>query len=306
MSRQVSTSTSRSYGVLRVTRVWGTSRATLYRHRRCDETGRAAQAGPEGADAGRGAGRCDPPTAGRQPFHGEGYRKVWARLRFAGSRTSKRRGLRLMRAHDLLAPGRVGRPHGPKAHDGTIRTERVDEIWGTDLSDPDRRGPGRELRHRRPRLDRMPGHPCRPRRATRFEALEPLRQGVRAGFGAFAEGIAAGLKVRHDHGSQFVAHDYQRELGFLGIASSPAFLREPEGNGGAERFIRTLKENLLWVRRFDTIEELRQALHAFKDTYNRTWLVERHGYQDPRGRQSGATCAAPSGRMNPQRGVSQS
>ena len=33
MSRQVSPSANRSYGVLRVTRVWGTSRATLYRHR---------------------------------------------------------------------------------------------------------------------------------------------------------------------------------------------------------------------------------------------------------------------------------
>jgi putative transposase len=58
-------------------------------------------------------------------------------------------------------------------------------------------------------------------------------------------------------------------------------VREPEGNGCVERFIRTLKENLLWVRRFATIEELRQALHAFKDTYNRTWIVERHGYQTP-------------------------
>ena len=118
-------------------------------------------------------------------------------------------------------------------------------------------------------------------RATRFEALEPLRQGVRACFGAFGEGIAGGLKLRHDHGSQFVADDFQRELAFLGIASSPAFVREPEGNGCVERFIRTLKENLLWLRRFDTIEELRQALHAFKDTYNRTWIVERHGYQTP-------------------------
>jgi hypothetical protein len=68
------------------------------------------------------------------PFHGEGYRKIWARLRFAGIRTSKRRVLRLMRAHDLLAPGRVGQPHGPKAHDGTLRTEQVDERWGTDLT----------------------------------------------------------------------------------------------------------------------------------------------------------------------------
>ena len=119
------------------------------------------------------------------------------------------------------------------------------------------------------------------RRATRFEALEPLRQGVRACFGAVAEGIASGLKLRHDHGSQFVADDYQKELAFLGIESSPAFVREPEGNGCVERFIRTLKENLLWVRRFETIEDLRLALHAFKHTYNRTWIVERHGYQTP-------------------------
>ena len=118
-------------------------------------------------------------------------------------------------------------------------------------------------------------------RTTRFEALEPLRQGVRAAFGAFAEDIAHGLKLRHDHGSQFVADDFQTELAFLGIASSPAFVREPEGNGCVERFIRTLKENLLWVHRFATVEELRVALHAFKDIYNRTWIVERHGYQTP-------------------------
>ena len=40
MSRQVSPSANRSYGRLRVTRVWGTSRATLYRHRRGDQPGR--------------------------------------------------------------------------------------------------------------------------------------------------------------------------------------------------------------------------------------------------------------------------
>ena len=68
---------------------------------------------------------------------------------------------------------------------------------------------------------------------------------------------------------------------FLGIESSPAFVRSPEGNGCAERFIRTLKENLLWVRTFDTVEELRQALLAFRETYNNTWLIERHGFLSP-------------------------
>ena len=74
---------------------------------------------------------------------------------------------------------------------------------------------------------------------------------------------------------------FQTELRFLGIASSPAFVREPEGNGCAERFIRTLKEQLLWIERFDSVEALRLALLAFKDRYNREWLIERHGYQTP-------------------------
>ena len=64
-----------------------------------------------------------------------------------------------------------------------------------------------------------------------------------------------------------------------GHRSFAVFVREPEGNGVAERFIRTLKENLLWVRTFKTIEELRAELVAFAKRYNETWLVARHGYK---------------------------
>jgi putative transposase len=78
-----------------------------------------------------------------------------------------------------------------------------------------------------------------------------------------------------------MSHAFQDELGFLGIASSPAFVREPEGNGCAERCIRTLKENLLWLETFDTVEELRLALHAFRRQYNESWLIGRHGYKTP-------------------------
>jgi hypothetical protein len=42
-----------------------------------------------------------------------------------------------------------------------------------------------------------------------------------------------------------------------------------------------LKENLLWVRTFKTIEELRAELVAFARRYNETWLVARHGYKTP-------------------------
>jgi putative transposase len=279
MSRVVSPSTNNPYGVALVSRLWRVARATVYRHRIPAMAPR--RPGPVGPmpDAELVAAIRDLLAEG--PFHGEGYRKIWARLRFAGLRTSKRRVLRLTAEHGLQAPGRVGRPHGPKAHDGTIRTERVDLMWGSDLTST-LTGEGQAsifVAVDHCSAECVGIHAAR--RATRFEALEPIRQGVRACFGGFADGIAHGLELRHDHGSQFVADDFQRELAFLGIAPSPAFVREPEGNGCAERFIRTLKENLLWVRRFETIEELRQTLHAFKDTYNRTWIIARHGYRTP-------------------------
>jgi transposase InsO family protein len=74
---------------------------------------------------------------------------------------------------------------------------------------------------------------------------------------------------------------FQAELRFLGITSSPAFVREPEGNGCAERFIRTLKEQVLWVEQFATVEDLRQALLAFQERYNHEWLIGRHGHRSP-------------------------
>ena len=230
------------------------------------------------------------------PFHGEGYRKLWARLRFAGVRTSRRRVLRLMRVHGLLAHQRAGRPRGSRAHDGRITTDRVDLMWGSDLTSV-MTGEGQAAVF--VAVDHCSAE-CvglhASRRADRFEALEPVRQGVRERFGAFARNVAGGLALRHDHGSQYVSHHFQAEIRFLGIASSPAFVREPEGpvssagitpwdraepDGCAERFIRVLKENLLWVRRFDTVEELRLALLAFQQTYNRSWIIERHGYKTP-------------------------
>jgi hypothetical protein len=113
-------------------------------------------------------------------------------------------------------------------------------------------------------------------------------------FGDYAGGIATGLQARHDHGSQYVSDYFQDELKFLGIESSPAFVREPEGDGVAERFIRTLKEQLLWVRTFDTVEELRVALLDFKERYNREWLCASRT-SDADGGPRGAHGARPGG-----------
>ena len=216
------------------------------------------------------------------PFHGEGYRKAWAKLRVEGIRTSQERVRRLMREHDLQAPHRVGRAHGPKAHDGTSTTEVPDVMWGTDMTATMTVGEGAAfvfvaVDHCTTECIGLHAAP----RGNRFEALEPIRQGVRERLGDIGDGIARGLRLRHDHGSNSLADDFQQEVAFFGIESSPSFVREPEGNGVAERFIRTLKENLLWVRRFDTIEALRLALLEFKRTYNEQWMLEKYHDRSP-------------------------
>ena len=68
------------------------------------------------------------------PFHGEGYRKVRARLAHRGLAIGGKRVLRLMRVHHRLAPRRLGPPNGDPAHAGTITTTRPDEMWGTDAT----------------------------------------------------------------------------------------------------------------------------------------------------------------------------
>src|SRR3954452_285867 len=238
MSRQVSPSTDRIYGLQRVTRIWGVSRATVYRHRHPPQALERRQPGPLGAMEDKELVPAIRRLLTASPFPGEGYRKLWAQLRLAGIRTSRRRVLRLMREHGLLAHQRVGRPRGSRAHDGTITTERVDRMWGTDLTSVVT-GEGQAAVF--VTVDHCSAE-CvglhASRSADRFEALEPVKQAVRQCHGGFAKGIAAGLRLRHDHGSQYLSHDFQAEIRFLGIESSPAFVREPEGNGCADRFIR--------------------------------------------------------------------
>lgn len=139
MSTATSTSTRKTYGLQRVCRVWRLLRSTVYEQRRRDvippdQRPTPRQRGPVGACTDEELVEHIRRVLRESPFHGEGYRKVWAKLRFEGVRTSQERVCRLMKQHGLQAPRRVGHPHGPKAHDGTIITDHPDEMWGTDLT----------------------------------------------------------------------------------------------------------------------------------------------------------------------------
>jgi len=224
------------------------------------------------------------------PFHGEGYRKVRARLAHRGLAVSGKRVLRLMRQHGLLAPRRLGPPNGDPAHAGTIVTDRPDVMWGTDATRfyTEREGWCWFFGAIDHYTDELLGwHVAK--LGDRWAALEPIRQGVRHAFSGFAKDLARGLRLRCDWGPQYIADAWINEVRWLGITISPSYVGEPECNGVTERFNRTLKEQCVYLHRFESLEQARAIIAAFIERYNREWLIERLGHRTPAQARADAT-----------------
>ena len=80
-----------------------------------------------------------------------------------------------------------------------------------------------------------------------------------------------------DHGSQYPVTN---QIKFWGIQPSYAFVAEPQTNGVAERFNRTLKEQIIHGRIYRNSAELRDAVRDFVELYNAQW-IEKNG-SEPR------------------------
>ena len=93
--------------------------------------------------------------------------------------------------------------------------------------------------------------------------------------------MARGLTLRMDHGTQYLSDHFLNQIRFWGIHPSFAFVAEPETNGVAERFNRTLKEQIIHGRVYRNVEELRAAVRRFVELYNRQWRIEKRGYLSP-------------------------
>jgi transposase InsO family protein len=217
------------------------------------------------------------------PFIGEGHRKVWGRLRFGqGVRVSRKRVLRLMRENHLLSPYR-GRHGQSDPHKGTIVTEAPNLMWGTDGTKVFTVDDGWvwvfvAVEHWN--AECVGWHVTK--HGDRYAALEPISQGVQAQYGSVAADVARGLRLRMDHGTQYLTDHFINQVRFWGIKPSFAFVEQPQTNGVAERFNRTLKEQAIYGRIFGNIEDVRRAVGKFVEDYNAQWRVEKNGFISPR------------------------
>lgn len=215
-------------------------------------------------------------------FHGEGYKKIDFRLKRKDFIVGKERLRRILAEEGLLCPQRESKPRGPQVHDGTIIPIFPNKIWGTDMTKGHTIEEGKA--HVWALIDHFTGE-ClgihASKSANRFEAMEPMKQAILEVFGKYEKDVANGILMRHDHGSQYTSKDFQKEVKFFGMTSSPSFVRTPEGNGVIERFFRTLKENCLWKETFKDIEQMNAKLQRFRKNYNNEWILERHRYKTP-------------------------
>ena len=286
MTAVASVGTGRRYGVQRVCSAFDVPRSSFYARR-----GPSTQSGPVTLLGRRGPKPHIPDEEllsmirddlASSPFQGEGHRKVWARLRVLhGVRVSRKRVLRVMRKNRLLSPHRV-RQGAARKHDRQIMTNAPNVMWGTDGTKVFTVNDGwvwifALVEHWN--AECLGWHVCKV--GDRFNALQPVGMAVKEVFGAVARDVARGVALRMDHGTQYLSDHFLNQVRYWGLAPSFAFVEEPQTNGVAERFNRTLKEQAIHGRIFYNLEDVRAAVRSFVMNYNEHWCLEKLGFRSP-------------------------
>jgi hypothetical protein len=186
------------------------------------------------------------------PFVGEGHKKICARLRLRGIRTSLKRVLRLTREAGLLAPTPQVRKRTRRLHQGKITVDVPDTLWATDATESHTRHEGRcavfaiidHATHRRGLGRRRPADgPLGRRRPAQGGDHRALRIRRRRGRCRTRAALRRRTVLpRRSLPGRDRPPRHRR---------SPAYHYEPETNGCVEKFIQTLKEQVLWIERFD-------------------------------------------------------
>ena len=217
-------------------------------------------------------------------FHGEGYKKLRKRLwTMKGIKVGKDRLLKLLRDNGLLADERPIRNGSSRDHDGTTLTDAPDILWACDLKE------WRTLEGKLwmiTVLDHFHSgviHHRTCERATMEPAMDVVRGSVKKRFGEVRKGICEGMELylRTDHGAQFTGERFKKEIAFLGLRTSKAFVKSPECNGVIERFHRTIKEQIGGRIEHSTKKEARWLIENFMSRYNNHWILHKLNLMSP-------------------------
>jgi putative transposase len=208
-----------------------------------------------------------------------GYRKLWAVLRRDGVRVAQRRVYAVCKARGLLlSPDQPNRKPPPRGH---VTVPEPNRRWATDLTTVWTAQDG--LCAVTILVD------CGDRSVLGVEVsksqeaptiLAPVRAALREHFGV-PGGVPAGLELRTDHGPQYTGSDCEAMCKHWNVQHTLAPVGRPTGNAVAERTIRTMKEECVWLEDFASAAALRDGLNAWRDTFNQRRPHQALKWQTP-------------------------
>jgi len=215
---------------------------------------------------------------GEHPFWG--YRRVWAHLRFVdGLELNKKRVYRMMQRQGLLVkPDRKLKAkrvsNRPKP-----RPSRPNQWWGIDMTKVlTETGWVYLVLVLDWYTKKVVGH-YTGRQASGPDWVLALRRALARQF--WDGRPTAELSLMSDNGSQPTSLGFIQACSRLGVKQAFTCYNNPKGNADTERMMRTIKEELIWLREWKGETDLTEAINGWVEKYNETYLHSALGYRSP-------------------------
>jgi putative transposase len=208
-----------------------------------------------------------------------GVRKVWAVLKRAKVVASRKRVYAIMKKLDLLLP--PVRERDIDAPRGQVIAAESNRRWASDMTTTWTKKDG--LVALTPVIDcgDRVVFECGVTKSQESPALlGPVFRSLAEEFGC-PTAVPDGLELRTDHGPQYTGADCEDLCRRWRLDHTFAPVGRPTGNAVAERFIQTLKVELLWTRDWESLDELRAAVIAWLREYNFERPHQALGWQTP-------------------------
>jgi transposase InsO family protein len=209
-----------------------------------------------------------------------GYRRVWATLRFTDKLLiTQKRVRRLMQKHGLLVAATTTLRALRTPTRSKPRPTEPDQWYGIDMTKVMTASGWSYVVIVLDWFDKkIVGHYAG-EQAKASHWLVALDQAMNRQFPQGVEGHT--LHLMSDNGSQPTSVVFMKVCGQLGIEQAFTSYNNPKGNADTERMMRTLKEELFWLREWTSPTQVAEALDAWVAWYNENYRHSALGYKTP-------------------------
>jgi transposase InsO family protein len=211
-----------------------------------------------------------------------GYRRVWAYLRFiAQLPVNRKRIYRLLKENNLLVRAETRLLAKRVSNTKKPRPEQANQWWGIDMTKVlTRDGWAYIVLVLDWYSKKVVGHYCG-EQSKSWHWLAALNKAINRQFPAGIREAEVELNLMSDNGSQPTSRAFMETCAGLGIKQAFTAYNNPKGNADTERMMRTLKEELCWLREWSSVDELKMTLDIFVEDFNAGYRHSALGYKTP-------------------------